>query len=162
MNLILDASTALNLHNGGVLSSTLALPGITFFVSPEVRKESKTIRAVLDDLEHLGLLYYIDDTEISSGELQACMSGWSLGAGECECILAAKTNGASVACDDLRARSRIEQEIGAARLTGSIGVLRRLVAEKILTSSSAYDAYKKMRASGGFLPDLDADYFKVH
>ena len=43
MIVVLDASTLINLDNGEVLAETLSLPGMTFQISPEVLRESRTV-----------------------------------------------------------------------------------------------------------------------
>jgi predicted nucleic acid-binding protein len=160
VKVIIDASTLLNLTNGDVLELALALPQDDFFVSAEVRKESKTIAALIDELNIVGLLHFVDDDAISVDELGSSMAAWELGAGECECILAAKLDGSTVACDDYKARIRIQTELGRDRLSGSIGILASLVVAGLLSSGNAFQSYLRMRDAGGFLPALAAEYFR--
>lgn len=160
MRTILDASTLINISNGKVLDLILALPGRTFIVSTEVRKESRTIAEIVDALVTLGLVEIIDDSVISAAAVAQARTAWQLGSGECECILAAAALGiSSVACDDLKARRRIESELGTESLTGSLGLLKDLVNAGLLDSDEAYSAYLLMRAAGGFLPSVHQGYF---
>lgn len=159
MKIIIDASTLLNLANGGVLLSALALPNREFLVSAEVRRESRTIAREIDRLAANGALKFVDATTIDADTIENSMLAWDLGAGECECILAAHRNGAAVACDDNKARNRILLELGADRQTGSIGILKTLVEAGILTSTQASDAYHLMKNAGGFLPALPENHF---
>ncbi|KVK74284.1 hypothetical protein WS90_31250 [Burkholderia cepacia] len=48
MIIILDASTLINLANGGVLNVVLSLPGVRFLVSRVVRGESKSVVSAVD------------------------------------------------------------------------------------------------------------------
>ncbi len=82
-----------------------------------------------------------------------------LGPGETECILAAKSMGCAVACDDGAARRVIEREIGVTRTTGTVGLLREAVAAGLLTAQEAFVAYEQMKRLGGFLPRISmADF----
>ena len=155
----MDASTLLNPANGGVLELALAIPGTTFFVSSEVRRESRTINALVTQLNELGLLHFIDDDAISADELETAMTNWDLGAGECECILAARPDSSRIACDDQSARARIDAELGEDRKWGSLGILKSAVDACLLTADEAYAAYQRMRDAGGFLPDMTPEYF---
>ncbi|MGJ7571883.1 hypothetical protein ACSFBX_15235 [Variovorax sp. RB2P76] len=159
MTIIVDASTLINLANGGCLLSVLQLSGQVFLISPIVRDESKTVAQLIDSLlaaEQLGL---IDDSLITAEEYAKSKSAWRLDDGETECIIAAKRLQISIATDDGAARERARLELGLAAVTGSIGLLKRAIEEKILNADCAYEAFLKMRAAGGFLPDMSRNDF---
>lgn len=159
MIIILDASTLINLANGGVLNVVLSLPGTRFLVSGIVRNESKSIVSAVDTVIADGILGVVDDDLISIRTFRAAQERLGLGAGETECILAAEQMGYVLACDDLAARSAAKKALGAGQVRGSIGLLKMAVEANILNREAAYIAYQLMRDRGGYLPDLSADYF---
>lgn len=154
MIVVLDASTLINLDNGDVLADILLLPGRTFQISPEVLRESRTVATEIRAAVDRGALGWVDDTAIDASDYENALFTWELGPGETECILAAKALGCSVACDDGAARRTIEREIGAQRMTGTVGLLRDAVRAGLLTQEKAFAAYQRMKRLGGFLPKL--------
>lgn len=159
MIVVLDASTLINLDNGEVLALVLSLPGRTFQISPEVQRESRTVAKAIKAAVERGDVDWVDDTAIDAEEYEDALTIWELGPGETECILAAKALGCSVACDDGAARNVIEREIGVARMTGTVGLVREAVAAGLLTAEEAFEAYQQMKRLGGFLPKLSlADF----
>lgn len=159
MILVLDASTLINLANGEVLGVVLTLPGSQFLVSSVVRRESKTIARAIDTAVAAGRLGLIDDNLISAALFRQTKRRLKLDDGETECIIAADNLGASIACDDGAARAAATRELGAGRVTGSIGLLRQARQTGSLTSEQAYAAYRLMVQRGGYLPDLPESYF---
>lgn len=160
MIVVLDASTLINLDNGEVLAEILSLPGRTFQISPEVLRESRTVAEAIKEAVERGEIDLVDDTVIDADKYENALSVWELGPGETECILAAKILGCSVACDDGAARKVIEQEIGIHRMTGTVGLLREVVAVGLITEENAFKAYQQMKRLGGFLPNLSLIDFK--
>jgi predicted nucleic acid-binding protein len=66
-----------------------------------------------------------------------------------------------MACtDDKKARTVAKSIVGADRVIGSIGLLKQAVTCGLLSPDEAYMAYKKMVAAGGFLPEIQLDYFQ--
>lgn len=154
MIIILDASTLINLANGEVFAKVISLPGRSFKVSEEVRRESKTVaRAILAAIKR-GDLEWVDADLISAAAYQEALDVWGLGAGETECILAAQALSCQVACDDGAARKVIKQSVSGIQLTGSIGLLKQAVVAGLLTATQAYEAFQLMKSRGGYLPDL--------
>jgi len=151
MQIYLDTCTLLNLINGEVLQHVLAFQDATFFVSREVERESESERELIRFLVNEGLLEFADDALISFDLLNDKRVEWGLGIGECETILVAAQSNGIVACDDSKARNRIEIELGNNRLTGSLGFLQKLVYDSVLSQEDAYNAYLRMRANDGFL-----------
>ena len=154
MTVVLDASTLINLANGEVLASVLSLRGRKFQVSQVVLSESRTVAIAIREAVRRGDLEWVHDEAIDADDFELALEEWGLGPGETECLLAAKSLGCSVACDDGAARTRIEREIGAARMTGTVGLLRDAVAAGILTPEAAFGAYQQMKRLGGYLPHL--------
>lgn len=160
MIVVLDASTLINLDNGDVLAEVLSLPSRAFQISPEVMRESRTVAKRIKAAVEGGDIDWVDDTAIDAKEYEDALAIWELGPGETECILAAKTLGCLVACDDGAARRVIEREIGALRMTGTVGLLREVVVAGMLTAEEAFEAYQQMKRLGGFLPTLSLADFK--
>lgn len=64
--------------------------------------------------------------------------------------------------DDGRARKAVATELGATRLVGSIGLLKRCVVSGLLNASMAYELYGRMLAAGAFLPLMaEADFHMI-
>lgn len=160
MIVVLDASTLINLDNGEILAVVLALPGRSFRISSEVLRESRTVAKAIKAAVERGDIDWVDDTAIDAKEYEDALGVWELGPGETECILAAKALGCSVACDDGAARKVIEREIGATRMTGTVGLLREAVAAGLVTAEEACEAYHQMKCLGGFLPKLSLSDFQ--
>ena len=154
MIVVLDASTLINLANGGVFAKVLSLPGRAFQVSTVVLKESRTVAHAIRAAVKRGDIAWVNDDAIDADDFERALAEWELGPGETECILAAKALGCSVACDDGAARRVIESEIGQARMTGTVGLLREAVAAGLLTPEVAFEAYEQMKRLGGYLPRL--------
>ena len=146
--------------NGEVLAAVLSLPGRTFQISPEVLRESRTVAKAINAAVERGDISWVDDTAIDAAEYQDALAIWELGPGETECILAAKSLGCTVACDDGAARKVIEDEIGLLRMTGTVGLLREAVLARLTTAEEAFEAYQQMKRLGGFLPKLSLEDFK--
>lgn len=161
MIVVLDASTLINLDNGNVLAKVLSLPGRTFQISPEVLRESRTVAQAIKAAVERGDIHMVDDTAIDAEEYEDARAVWELGPGETECILAAKAQGCSVACDDAAARKVIEREIGVPRMTGTVGLLREAVVAGLVSAEDAFKAYQQMKRLGGFLPTQSLTDFKL-
>lgn len=161
MIFILDASTLINLANGGILNIILELPDTLFYVSRLVREESKTIAAAVDQAVESGKLALVDDAAISIEEFAQAKTLMRLGDGETECILAARAMRCGVGCDDATARAQARRQLGAARLKGSIGFLRMAVDSGLLTQNAAAEAYQLMLDCGGYLPSPETAGFSA-
>lgn len=154
MTIVVDASTLINLANGGCLLDVLRLPGQIFLISPIVRDESKTVAELIDTLLASGVMHLIDESIVEAAEFAKAKVEWRLDDGETECIIAAKKMQLVVATDDGLARERARIELGEAAVTGSIGLMRRAIVVGLFGADFAYEAFKKMRTEGGFLPSL--------
>jgi len=159
VTIVVDASTLINLANGECLLDVLRLPRQIFLVSPIVKDESKTVSQLIETLIATRELGLVDDSIIDAAEFAQAKIDWDLDDGETECIIAAKKLNLIIATDDGLARRRAKSELGPAAVTGSIGLMKRAIAEAIFTADHAYAAFGKMRAAGGFLPDLKREDF---
>lgn len=161
MIIILDASTLINLVNGGVLSHAFRLPGVRFLISEMVVDEARTIAGVVNEAVAAGLLELVDGDMITMSAFTRAKNEMNLGDGETECILAAELVPSDFACDDWTARTFARNRLGHSRVTGSIGLLQQAVKASILLPEDASAAYKLMIACGGYLPRLEDDHFEA-
>jgi len=84
---------------------------------------------------------------------------YALGDGETECLAFASIRPFDICCDDGRARAAVNAEIGELRLTGSLGLLREAIGVKLLDQEGAFAAYELMKQLGGFLPNMQREFF---
>jgi predicted nucleic acid-binding protein len=156
VTVIFDACSLINLTNGQVLSHVLQL-GDQYVVGPIVSGEVglEEIERALGD----GQVFPLDDSQLNAEDFLALVEEHRLGDGESECILAARQFGYTVCTDDGKARELTTKLLGASRLTGSLGLLRRAVSKGILKIGEAYNAYQRMISAGAFLPRLPSDFF---
>jgi predicted nucleic acid-binding protein len=64
-----------------------------------------------------------------------------------------------MASDDKKARNAATIELGEARVTGSLGLLRSAVISRLISPEEAFSSYRKMIDGGGFLPRVDQNFF---
>ncbi len=160
MIVILDASTLINLVNGGVLRDVLGLDDFDFLVSNMVRDEASSVAAAIDHVVASGMLGLVDDGAISAELFRQAKAQMRLGDGETECILAAEVTGCCIACDDRLARRAAKCRLGSSEcITGSIGLLRALCAAEKASPEQAFSAYTLMIERGGYLPVVSIDAF---
>ena len=152
--IVFDASSLLNLHNGGLVPTVLALPRLRLAYGPLVRQECRSIGSALDTLVAKGSAELLTDDDVPFARFADLSREYQLGPGETECLVLGEALGCSVCCDDLRARKMIIKEIGNDRLTGTIGLIQAAVMEGLITEEQARSAHSKMIASGAFLPPL--------
>ena len=161
MNVILDASSTINLDNGGVLQTVLKLAscGYAFFVGPIVRQECGDLSAFLDTQVTAGSLVYMADDSTSPADFSSILNRYELGLGESECIAFAHQHGLIVCTDDGAARRASTQHLGASRVVGSLKLLRECVCHGLLVAEGAVSAYEQMKSCGAYLPSMPNDYF---
>lgn len=157
---LIDASTLINLLNGGRVTTVLRSRRRSFRIGPIVLSESGPQRSDIDRLISGGLVTLADDDDIPASSYLALLSKHRLGPGETECLCAAIANGWSVGCDDRRARRVLIAEIGSLLVSGSIGLLRESVEAGDLTATEAFAAVEQARSMGGFLPGVGEAFFR--
>ena len=136
----------------------LELPQYRFGVGPQVLAECGTDAVVIGS--HFGLrLEELADDELPASLFFDLLERYRLGAGETECLAFAIANNGNVCSDDRKAREMAAHALGPERVLGSARLLRDAVAAELLNVEQAKRAYEKMKAFGGFLPSLPADYF---
>ena len=155
---VLDASSAINCINSGSLDLVLSIPELSLGVGPIVRRECGD--AALEAALASGKLQTLDDSTIPAGRFLALLARYRLGDGETECLAIAETQRLIMVTDDSAARQAAQELLGAAKLTGSLGLFRRAVIAGLITAEDAMRRYEVMKAKGGFLPDIDLRFFR--
>jgi predicted nucleic acid-binding protein len=162
VDLITDASSIINLANAGALDAVAALSDWTICISPLVISECEpTCAAELLRLQQDGLIKFVDPQDISSERFLTLLVEHDLGEGETECLALLQTKHYVLCCDDDKARRVGIALVGADRVVGSLRLLKWAVADGICTSDDAFDYYERMKAAGGFLPELPRDWFEA-
>jgi len=106
-----------------------------------------------------GKLRSLDDSSLPAGRFLALLARYRLGDGETECLVFGEAHQLIVVTDDAAARRAVENLLGAGKLTGSLGLLRRAVVAGLINHVDAMARYERMKATGGFLPDITVDFF---
>lgn len=161
MNVIMDACSIINLHNGGVLRCICSIPNVHIQVGPIVGGEcSEDCALAIASLHSDGDLEYLEDNDLEIDYFLTFVDENKLGDGESECILLASLDEeSSICCDDRRGRTKAIELIGEERVLGSLRLLKFAVHHDILDPTEAFEAYELMRAAGGFLPTIEIAYF---
>jgi predicted nucleic acid-binding protein len=161
MDLIIDASSIINLDNAGALDVVAKLEGRNLCISPLVIGECQpTCAARLAELERQGAIWFVDPERISAELFLELIEEHDLGEGETECLALASGHPFVFCCDDAKARMVATNLIGVDRVIGSLRLLKWCVADKILQAAEAFAIYESMKAAGGFLPDIDQSWFE--
>jgi len=160
VDLIIDASSVINLDNTQGLELVAGLEGRTLCLSPLVVSECQpTCAAELLRLQRAGLIRFVDPSEISAESFLELLEAHRLGEGETECLTLCLSASYVFCSDDNRARQVAVALIGAGRVVGSIRLLKWCVANGRITPEAAFTMYQKMKAAGGFLPELMLEWF---
>ena len=117
--------------------------------------------AALEEAGKSGRVVILNDADVPGGLYLRLLHDWGLGEGETECITFAVHTAAAFAADDRLARRRATDLLGESNVSGTLGLLKEAVAEALMTKADAYAAYERMRAAGGFLPDVSIDFFDL-
>lgn len=161
MNLVLDSSSAINLHHGNALEVVLGLvcSGFTFCVGAIVRDECGELRDAFDVYAHCGRIVLLPDDTLIAAEFTRILNLYELGLGETECIALAEQRGLTVCTDDKAARMAAIRHLGEGRVLGSLRLLRTSVCERLITSDQAWASYLTMKMRGAFLPNISHAFF---
>lgn len=160
MRVLLDASSVINLINGEVLPTILQMTGITYYLGDIAQGEcEEPFSPIVAALIKKDLIAKADDSDLPASLFLQLSQKYGLGDGETECLAFGSVEDYIICSDDLKARKTVASLYGKNRLTGSIGLLTIAVEQSFLTSEQAYNAYRKMKRKGGYLPLLKANYF---
>jgi predicted nucleic acid-binding protein len=154
---ILDATVIINLINGGIFRTVIALPGYAFGCGSTVEGESSRDQIELNWAVKSRHLTILDDAVLTARDFEALVAQYGLGDGELECILFGRYHGMIICTDDSAARSAVLAE--GLGLSGTLGLMKFAVAAGALTKGQAHAAYDGMRQNGAFLPNIGANYF---
>ena len=162
MNVVLDASSSINLHRSGLLEVVLTLSsfGYVFYLGYIVRDECGELKEFLDVQARRGSLTMLPDNALTSQQFADVLSLYDLGLGETECIASGKQLGLSVCTDDRAARKAAAKHIGEDRVLGSLRLIRECVCRGLISAHDAFRAYETMKARGAFLPCVSAAFFE--
>ena len=160
MNVIIDACSLINLHNGNCLALVPTLSETRIWVGPEVLREcnSECAMAVLS-LANRGEIGRIDDFEVGAERFLHLLDRFGLGPGETECLVVAEQNGFVVCSDDRRARTSTEIVLGQNRCIGTARLLKWCVRDRLFSCTDALRYFDLMKMEGGHLPNLEARFF---
>jgi len=161
LNLILDSSSTINLHNGDVFGVALELvsEGFRFHMGTIVRGECGGLSSLIENHVRDGRLTILQGRAISAAQFARLLNKYELGLGETECIAHAEQHSLIVCTDDNAARRATADHLGAGKVVGSLALMRECVCSELITSHAAYVTYELMRARGAFLPEIAASYF---
>lgn len=159
---LLDACSFINFYYSRLLlSENLGLQDcpdqicIGELVCEEVKAEADQYDSLVG-LVGVGYIEVLPSELIDFFEFEKIKVSHRLGDGETECMLWARKCIDIVVCtDDRKARRDISAEIGSHRVTGTIGLLRKMVDCCVISRRDAYEAYRHMMNGGGFLPYYD-------
>jgi predicted nucleic acid-binding protein len=160
VDLIIDASSVINLHNCRTLELVTQLPGRTFWFSPLVVGECEpTCAAEILKLQQAGRAQFIDPQNIPADVFLELLDKHQLGEGETECLALCLEGPFVLCCDDHKARSIAASLLGGERVIGSLRLLKWSVQDHLIVPDAAYALYTGMKAAGGFLPVVEAAWF---
>jgi predicted nucleic acid-binding protein len=158
---VLDTSVLVNCSNGGVLGILFKLLNRTFVIPPAVATEFEAGDiAALQEAGSSGRVTILNDADVPGALYLRLLHDWGLGEGETECISYAWQTDAAFASDDRLARRRATELLGGDRVSGTLGLLKEAVAASLITKGDAHAAYRQMRVSGGFLPEISIEFFE--
>jgi len=161
LNLVLDSSSTINLHNGDALQAVLrlAVSAFKFHMGTIVRGECRELTSLLDEQVKQGLLVILPGKTLTASRFAELLNLYELGLGETECIAHAEQQSLVVCTDDKAARRAAEVHLGQDRAVGSLRLIRETVCAGNIARQQAYIAYEQMKARGAFLPEIATNYF---
>lgn len=160
MHLLIDACAVINLYNCGKLAIVCELPDTEIWLSPIVVAECGLgCAAEIISLHAAGRVKYVPDGEISPDRFLELVAAHDIGDGELESIAVCEATDRLFCTDDAAARRLATNLLGPANVMGSLRLLKLAVAAALLKCTDAFAGYAEMRDSGGFLPQLEADFF---
>lgn len=160
MDLIIDASSIINLDNAKALDLVTGLSDRIFWLSPLVIGECEpSCAARILELERRTRVRFVDADDVSAETFLDLLEVYDLGEGETECLALSLTHPYVLCCDDYKARKIGSQLLEPERVIGSLRLLKWCVLEGLVTPDSAFRLYVLMKEAGGFLPDIEVSWF---
>jgi predicted nucleic acid-binding protein len=156
MNYIIDNCSLVNLVNCNLLAHCINGLSHSFFITPivcdkECTSECKIQVDALIASGHLSKLPFIPNV----AEFIRLANDFSIDDGECESILACQSYNFALVSDDKAARRCAENLLGEKNRTGSLGLIKQLVAAGSIACAEAIKAYHEIRNTGGFIPRIN-------
>lgn len=161
MNNVLDACSIINLINGGVLHRIALIPGYKIYIGDHLLEQeilNPAQKIIVESLILNGKLILLE-SDITLSEFTSLKIKYNLGDGETECIALCKKHDFNIVSDDSKARKSSIKELGTQRVYGSLFILRESVRANLLSCEEAKKVFAMMKIKGGFLPDINDDYF---
>lgn len=160
MNVVIDASSIINLENAEVLDTVVQLQRCQLWLTPIVIGECQpTCAARLVALRENSEVQFVDEEQIPADLFLDLLAQHQLGDGETEAIATAKALEFGLCCDDLQARNLARELLGEARVIGSLRLLRWCVEESLFSCGTAFGYFGMMSEAGGFLPNTPNTFF---
>jgi predicted nucleic acid-binding protein len=160
VDLIIDASSIINLDNAQALELVAGLSDRTIWLSPLVIGECKpTCAARIVQLEKEGLIRFVNPESVSAETFLSLLETYDLGEGETECLALSLGHPYVMCCDDSKARRIGTKLLGPERVIGSLGLLKCCVSAELISPKQAFDLYELMKKAGGFLPLVASEWF---
>ncbi|MEO1311825.1 MAG: hypothetical protein AAFV51_12815 [Pseudomonadota bacterium] len=160
MRVAIDACSLINLHNGDCLRRLISLTNWDLMVGPTVLEEcGPPTGDVVGDLLSSGSFKSLDANSVNADRFLQIAVERKIGMGESECIAFAEQHNLNFCTDDGRARRVASTLLGSQRVMGSARILKAMVETQNLHCSEAAVAFEAMKDAGGFLPNLDIDFF---
>jgi predicted nucleic acid-binding protein len=150
------------LHNCGKLATVCDLPDIQIALSPIVVSEcGLDCAAEIIALEATGRIHFVPDSEISTDRFLDLVADHDIGDGELESIAVCEATNRAFCTDDAAARRLASNLLGAPKVMGSLRLLKFAVEASLLKCTDAFAGYLEMRDNGGFLPNVETDFFCI-
>jgi predicted nucleic acid-binding protein len=138
------------------------LPDTQIALSPIVVSEcGLDCAAEIIALEAAGRIHFVPDCEISTDRFLDLVADYDIGDGELESITVCEATSRAFCTDDAAARRLASNLLGAPKVMGSLRLLKFAVEAALLKCTDAFAGYLEMRNKGGFLPELETDFFCV-
>jgi predicted nucleic acid-binding protein len=154
---IIDTATLINLNNSKAIDFLCQLKSFCFYIGNIVLSEChnelcdkiSNMECLIKNFGEIPLEYYI-----------SILEEFNLGSGESECLCYGKLYNFSICTDDKKARRVGTRLLGESRVIGSIGLLKELNKQSIISREESYFYYLKMKSHGGFLPEIERNFFE--
>jgi predicted nucleic acid-binding protein len=160
VDIIVDASSVINLDNASALDLVAGLEERLFWFSPLVIGECEpACAAEILRLEQQGKFKFVDPDDISAEVFLQLLEAHDLGEGETECLALCLAHPYVLCCDDQKARTIGMKLLGQERVIGSLRLMRWCVIDGLASADAAFELYEKMKRAGGFLPALEQRWF---
>ena len=160
--LIIDACTVINVFNSGLCNEVVSgLCGGFVLVGSVVDEIDGRCAVCIERIMGVSENVRGVETGLNAKELSEFSCQNRIGIGEAEAIFyASRFSNSIVVSDDKKARNVATKLLGEARVTGTIGLLRKLVFRKVITVENAMLGLEKAVSAGGFLPPPRVSLFE--